>query len=59
MRKCLVFVISFLMVNSSLALFEDISFSPIEDPPKIGKADLNYMGTGTIDIREMKVKAEA
>lgn len=50
MKRYLMLVISLIIINSSLALFEDVSFSPVEDPPKISQADINYIGTGTIDI---------
>ncbi len=39
-----------ILFNVSFALLGDITFSPVEDPPKIGQAELSYIATGTIDV---------
>jgi transglutaminase-like putative cysteine protease len=31
-------------------IFQDVLFSPVEEPPKIAQADINYLGTGNIAV---------
>ena len=51
------------LLSISSALLDDVAFSPVEDPPKIGQAEFNYLATGIINVDglvnnlEMKIRA--